>query len=278
MDCLKSIKLWQVSPHPIVKHILRALRDLPRLRKLYLCIPMRITIDLSRSYRLNLFWTPRDLLRHCRSLCNLRTLHLSDDVSSSNLRDIVKQMPHLKDLSFYIDRSNKWSLFLCHQDTRNHLTRIFDFLASKRRLEVLRIKGEINADNEAKSLANIKTLKSLDCSFANPNFVIYLTELTSLRSLRITSLHGMDISATYLQVIRSCKDLKFLRIFDYNISPNFVSLAGKVLEEIESENTLHLRVHGRHSSHSLKEFKSNALDHKNLLFRSITATELLTLI
>ncbi|KAH8315615.1 hypothetical protein KR059_006158, partial [Drosophila kikkawai] len=115
MDCLKSINLWQVSPHPIVKHILRALRDLPRLRKLYLCIP---------------------------SKC--------------------------------------------------------------------------------------------------------------LRVLRITSLHGTDISATYLQVIRSCNDLKFLRIFDYNISPDFVCLAGKVLEEIESENTLHLRVHGRHSSHSLK--------------------------
>ncbi|KAH8257355.1 hypothetical protein KR038_007658, partial [Drosophila bunnanda] len=121
MDSLKSIKLWQVHPHPIVKHILKALIDLPHLRKLYLCIP-----------------------------------------------------------------------------------------------------------------------------------IIYLTELNSLRSLRITLLHGMDITSTYLQVIRSCKDLSFLRIFDYNICPNFVCRAAEVLEEIESENTLHLRIHGRHSSHSLK--------------------------
>ncbi|KAH8368575.1 hypothetical protein KR200_001881 [Drosophila serrata] len=222
--------------------------------------------------------TPSDILRHCKSLANLRTLHLSDQVSSSNLRDIVKQLPHLKDLSFYIDRSNNWSLFACHRDTRNHLTRILDFLASERKLEILRIKGEINAEHEAKSLANIKSLKSLNCSFASPDLVIYLTELTSLRSLRITLLHDMDITSTYLQVIRSCKDLSFLRIFDYNISPNFVCRAAEVLEEIESKNTLHLRVHGRHSSNSLKEFKSNALDHKNLLFRSISATELLTLI
>ncbi|KAH8296862.1 hypothetical protein KR054_012224, partial [Drosophila jambulina] len=119
MDSLKSIKLWQVNPHPIVKHVLRALKDLPHLRKLYF-------------------------------------------------------------------------------------------------------------------------------------FVIHLTELTSLRSLRITSLHGMDLSATYLQVIRSCKDLSYLRIFDNNISPSFICKAAEVLEDIESKNTLHLRIHGRHSSHSLR--------------------------
>lgn len=241
------------------------------------------SVDLGRFHRLELISidmeiSPRVLLRYCKSLGNLKTLHLSDQVSSSHLRGILEQLPHLQDLSFYIDRSNKWGLFACHRDTRNSLTMIFDFLASERRLEVLRIKGHISARNEAKSLASIKSLKSLDCSFANPEFVIYLTDLPSLRSLRITSLHGLDISATYLEVIRSCKDLRFLRIFDYNIGPNFVCRAAKVLEDIESENTLHLLIRGHHSSLSMREFKSNALDHKNLLFRSITATELLTLL
>ncbi|XP_020799939.1 uncharacterized protein LOC110177523 isoform X2 [Drosophila serrata] len=203
MDSLKSIKLWQVNPHPIVKQILKALVDLPRLRKLYLCIPMRVTINLGMFHRREFVSTPSDILRHCKSLANLRTLHLSDQVSSSNLRDIVKQLPHLKDLSFYIDRSNNWSLFACHRDTRNHLTRILDFLASERKLEILKIKGEINAEHEAKSLASIKSLRSLNCSFASPDLVIYLTELTSLRSLRITLLHDMDITSTYLQSRRS---------------------------------------------------------------------------
>lgn len=142
------------------------------------------SVDLGRFHRLELISidmeiSPRVLLRYCKSLGNLKTLHLSDQVSSSHLRGILEQLPHLQDLSFYIDRSNKWGLFACHRDTRNSLTMIFDFLASERRLEVLRIKGHISARNEAKSLASIKSLKSLDCSFANPEFVIYLTDLLS---------------------------------------------------------------------------------------------------
>lgn len=41
MDSLESIKIWQVNPDPIVKHLLRALIDLPRLRQLYLRTPSK---------------------------------------------------------------------------------------------------------------------------------------------------------------------------------------------------------------------------------------------
>ncbi|KAI8041160.1 hypothetical protein M5D96_005412, partial [Drosophila gunungcola] len=112
---------------------------------------------------------------------------------------------------------------------RNSLVTIFDFLAHKRTLNVLRVKGNIIAYDEAESLANINSLKALDCSFANADLVIYLAQLTSLQILRITYLQPTDISSTYLKVIRQCKDLQFLRIFDYNINPDFVGRVSKPL-------------------------------------------------
>jgi len=222
--------------------------------------------------------SPKVLLQTCRSLTRLRTLHLSEQVSSSNLKDILEHLPLLQELSFYVDRSNKWGLFACHRYQRRSLEGIFEYLARERTLKILRVKGEIVAVPEAEYLANIKSLKSLDCSFTDPELVSYLLALTSLESLRITYLHPIDISSTYLDIIRQYKDLRLLSIFDYNINPEFVLRASKVLEDIESKNTLQLLIHGRRSSETMREFKAKALDRNNLLFRSITATELFKLL
>ncbi|XP_052845241.1 uncharacterized protein LOC128257958 isoform X1 [Drosophila gunungcola] len=278
---LASIKIWQINPHPITKFLLRALQDLPNLRQMHFCSPKRE--DFGKLHRLELIsidvnMPPRLLLRYCRYLTNLRTLHLSDKVSSSNLMSIIELLPYLHELSFYIHRFSRSKLLPCYSEQRNSLVTIFDFLAHKRTLNVLRVKGNIIAYDEAESLANINSLKALDCSFANADLVIYLAQLTSLQILRITYLQPTDISSTYLKVIRQCKDLQFLRIFDYNINPDFVGRVSKVLKDIESKNTLELLIHARHDSLTLRNFHSEALDTNNLLFRSITATELLNLL
>ncbi|XP_016974584.2 uncharacterized protein LOC108041232 [Drosophila rhopaloa] len=281
MNSLECIKIWQVTPHPITKLLLRALRDLPNLKQLYVGIPKRV--NFGKFHRLELIsidvkMPPRVLLRYCRSLTKLRTLHLSDQVSSSNLRDIVEHLPALQELSFYIDRSTRSRITACHKKQINSLIMVLDFLASKRTLKVLRIKGHIIAQDEAESLTKIQSLQSLDCSFAYPELVKYLSLLTSLQILRITYLHPIDISSIYLDVIRQCKDLLFLRLYDFNINPDFLGRASKVLKDIESKNKLQLLIYGRHNSLTLREFRSKALDTNNLLFRSISATELLKIL
>ncbi|KAH8364042.1 hypothetical protein KR084_001899, partial [Drosophila pseudotakahashii] len=260
MENLEYVKVMQIHPHPITKLLLRALQDLPNLKQLHICVPK----NFGKFHRLELISidvevSPRDLLQYCRSLSRLRTLILSEQVSSCNLREILELLPHLQELSFYVDRSNKSGLLACYRDPRKSLTIVLDYLARERALQVLRIKGPIVAEYEAKSLVNIKSLRALDCSFADPDLVKYLSALTSLQILRITFLHPIDISSAYLEVIRQCKDLRFLRIFDYNINPDFVWRAAKVLEEINSKNTLDLLIHSRHNSILLEELKSKAL-------------------
>nr|XP_016936146.1 uncharacterized protein LOC108014519 isoform X1 [Drosophila suzukii] len=281
MKNLEYVKILQIHPHPIAKLFLRALQDLPNLKTLHICTPRRE--NFGKFYRLEYISidveiSPKVLLQTCRSLTRLRTLHLSEQVSSSNLKDILEHLPLLQELSFYVDRSNKWDLFACHRYQRKSLEGIFEYLARERTLKILIVKGEIVAVPEAEYLANIKSLKSLDCSFTDPELVSYLLALTSLESLRITYLHPIDISSTYLDIIRQYKDLRLLSIFDYNINPEFVLRASKVLEDIESKNTLQLLIHGRRSSETMREFKAKALDRNNLLFRSITATELFKLL
>ncbi|XP_026845541.1 uncharacterized protein LOC6595802 [Drosophila persimilis] len=142
----------------------------------------------------------------------------------------------------------------------------------------LSVKGQICAVHEAESLASIKSLEVLDCNFSNPDCVLLLTGLSSLRALRITYLQQIDISSAYLYLIRQCRELRFLRIFDYNINPDFVRKASEVLQDVEAKKPLKLLIHGRHNSSTLREFTSMAEDKKNIIFRSLTATELFTLI
>ncbi|XP_039486363.1 uncharacterized protein LOC120448427 isoform X1 [Drosophila santomea] len=264
MKNLESIKIRQIYPHPITKLLLRAIHELPNVKQLHICILRHDNVG-------------KILLQNCRSLTALRILHISKEVSSSSLRNILTFLPELQELSFYIDRSTESPLLVCYRNQRTSLTTIFDFLASKQTLRVLRVKGQITANYEAQSLANIKSLRDLDCSFNNPKLVIYLTSLTSLQSLRITYLHHIDISATYLEVIRQCKDLRFLRLFDCNINPDFVNKASEVLKQNESKNTFHLLIHGWHDTDTLNDFKAKASASNNLRLLSVTAIDLLTL-
>ncbi|XP_043649015.1 uncharacterized protein LOC122617283 [Drosophila teissieri] len=264
MQNLESIQIRQIYPHPMTKLLLKAIHDLPNIRQLHIRILWHENVG-------------KILLRNCRSLTALRILHISREVSSSSLRNILNFLPELQELSFNIDRSTESPLLVCYRNQRTSLTTIFDFLASKQTLRVLRVKGQITANYEAQSLANIKSLRNLDCSFNSPELVIYLTSLTSLQSLRITYLHHIDISATYLEVIRQCKDLRFLRLFDSNINPDFVNKASEVLYENESKKTLQLLIHGQHDTDTLNDFKAKASASNNLMFRSIAAFDLLTL-
>jgi len=257
MKNLEYVKIMQIHPHPIAKLCLRALQDLPNLKTLHICTPSNyfnkyiqfITNVLffkgrenfGKFHRLEYISidveiSPKVLLQTCRSLTRLRTLHLSEQVSSSNLKGILEHLPLLQELSFYVDRSNKWGLFACHRYQRKSLESIFEYLARERTLKILRVKGEIVAVPEAEYLANIKSLKSLDCSFTDPELVSYLLALTSLESLRITYLHPIDISSIYLDMIRQCKNLCFLGIFDYNVNPDFVSRASKLVMVLQGRS------------------------------------------
>ncbi|XP_016955100.3 uncharacterized protein LOC108027986 [Drosophila biarmipes] len=269
MENLEYVKIMQIHPHQLTRLFLKALQDLPNLRQLHVSTPRResfrkfhrlefISIDVKIS--------SKDLLQSCRSLNRLRTLHLSEQVSSSNLRGILKLLPHLQELSFWIDRSHKLELLTCHRDQRRSLTRIFDYLGRERNLKTLRVRGEIVAVGEAEYLANIKSLKSLECSFTDPDLVSHLLALTSLESLRIRYLHPIDISSTYLDIIRKCKDLRCLDIYDQNINSDFVLRASKVLEDIQSKNTLRLLTHGRHYSERMRDLSSMNLGRNNQFF------------
>ncbi|XP_022221405.2 uncharacterized protein LOC111073414 [Drosophila obscura] len=286
MRNLQFVKIWQGGRHSVSKRVLRVLKDSSQLRQLHICTPKLETRDVRKLEQLEIFsidvdLTAKGLLHSCRTMTNLRTLRLTDQVSSARLREVLVHLPHIRDLSFCINRcvSKHSKLLDCCRDASSSLSRLFDFLASQRStLVALSVKGPICAVHEAESLVRIKSLKSLDCNFSSPDFVLLLRELPSLRVLRITYLQPIDISYAYLHLVRQCRELRFLRIFDYNINPDFVRKASEVLEDVEAKKPLQLLIHGRHSSATLREFTSMAEDRKNLLFRSITASELFTLI
>ncbi|XP_033242961.1 uncharacterized protein LOC108153745 isoform X2 [Drosophila miranda] len=288
MRNLQFVKIWEGNRHStsISKHVLRILKDSSQLRQLHICTLKLETTQIRKFEQIEILYidvklTARDLLQSCRTMTSLQTLHLTDQVSSARLREVLAHLPYLRDLSFVIDRSDSKhsKLYDCCQDASSSLSMLFDFLASQRTtLLSLSVKGQICAVHEAESLASIKSLEVLDCNFSNPDCVLLLAGLSSLRALRITYLQQMDISSAYLYLIRQCRELRFLRIFDYNINPDFVRKASEVLQDVEAKKPLKLLIHGRHNSSTLREFTSMAEDTKNIIFRSLTATELFTLI
>ncbi|KAH8239275.1 hypothetical protein KR032_002722, partial [Drosophila birchii] len=187
------------------------------------------------------------------SRCEYSYVSLVGDVEPMELTLLSLVAPRVRKLNIFAD--DLVSLFNDnYTDLKHHniVSKFCNLIQSMDSLKSIKL-WQVNSHPIVKEILRaLVPLPRLRKFFANPNFLIYLTELTSLRSLRITLLHDMDITSTYLQIIRSCKDLRFLRIFDYNISPDFVCRASEVLKEIKSMNTLHLRIHGRHSSHSLK--------------------------
>lgn len=206
----------------------------------------------------------RILRRYCASMTQLRTLHLSSEVGSFYLRDVLDRLPYLQDLSFKIDRSRQTSRLVCYTkwNPRRSLIEIFNFLASGRTLEALKIKGLIIAENEAEALAKITSLKKLDCHFSSPACVLHLRNLTSLEILRLSHISSVDVSHLYLNVIYSCQNLSFLRILDNNISPKFIERVDEVLSRIQAKNKLTLLIHGVYTEDALREFKSTSLDKK----------------
>ncbi|XP_017101272.2 uncharacterized protein [Drosophila bipectinata] len=284
MKKLESVKIRQSYPHPITGSLLRALRDLPCLKQMHISTPKQGTKLLGMFHQLEFIsidveLPSRVLRRYCSSLKNLRTLHLSSEVGSLYLRDILKHLPHLQDLSFQIDRSRTKSHLVCYPkwSPLNSLIEILNFLASERTLEALQIRGSIRAKNEAEALTKIKSLKKLDCHFSSPACVPYLSKLTSLEMLRVTTISSVDVSNLYLNVIYACPNLSFLRILDNNISPKFIEKVDEVLAQNEAKNKLTLLIHGVYTEDALREFKSTSMDRRNVLLRSMTATELLTL-
>ncbi|KAH8312914.1 hypothetical protein KR067_001980, partial [Drosophila pandora] len=226
MHKLESVKIRQTNQHPITGNLLSALRHLPNLKQMHIrqgtkCLGMFhklefISIDVELPSRI--------LRRCCASMTHLRTLHLSSEVGSLYLRDVLDHLPYLQDLSFKINRSWPTSRLVCYPkwNPRGSLVEIFNFLASRRTLEALKIKGHIIAENEAEALANITSLKKLDCHFLSPYCVCHLSNLTSLEVLRLSHISSEDISYLYLNVIYSCQNLRFLRILDNNITPKFI--------------------------------------------------------
>ncbi|KPU78773.1 uncharacterized protein Dana_GF27672 [Drosophila ananassae] len=262
MQKLESVKIRQTNQHPITGNLLTALRHLPNLKQMHISTPRQGTKRLGMFHKLEFIsidveLPSRILRRCCASMTNLRTLHLSSEVGSLYLRDVLDHLPHLQDLSFEIDRS--WR-------------------TSRRTLEALKIKGHLIAETEAEALAKITSLKKLDCHFSSPACVQHLRNLTSLEILRLSHISSEDISYLYLNVIYSCQNLRFLRILDNNITPKFIERVDEVLAPNEPTNKLTLLIHGVYTEDALREFKSTSLDRKNVLLRSMTATELLALI
>ncbi|XP_044570636.1 uncharacterized protein LOC26515081 isoform X2 [Drosophila ananassae] len=263
MQKLESVKIRQTNQHPITGNLLTALRHLPNLKQMHISTPRQGTKRLGMFHKLEFIsidveLPSRILRRCCASMTNLRTLHLSSEVGSLYLRDVLDHLPHLQDLSFEIDRSWRTS--------------------RRRTLEALKIKGHLIAETEAEALAKITSLKKLDCHFSSPACVQHLRNLTSLEILRLSHISSEDISYLYLNVIYSCQNLRFLRILDNNITPKFIERVDEVLAPNEPTNKLTLLIHGVYTEDALREFKSTSLDRKNVLLRSMTATELLALI
>ncbi|XP_044570637.1 uncharacterized protein LOC26515081 isoform X4 [Drosophila ananassae] len=285
MQKLESVKIRQTNQHPITGNLLTALRHLPNLKQMHISTPRQGTKRLGMFHKLEFIsidveLPSRILRRCCASMTNLRTLHLSSEVGSLYLRDVLDHLPHLQDLSFEIDRSWRTSRLVCYPkwNPSRSLIEIFNFLASRRTLEALKIKGHLIAETEAEALAKITSLKKLDCHFSSPACVQHLRNLTSLEILRLSHISSEDISYLYLNVIYSCQNLRFLRILDNNITPKFIERVDEVLAPNEPTNKLTLLIHGVYTEDALREFKSTSLDRKNVLLRSMTATELLALI
>ncbi|XP_023167640.1 uncharacterized protein LOC111597261 isoform X2 [Drosophila hydei] len=249
MHSLQNVTLCQENKYAYVQEILLALNAIDSLKHLKLsaqkCKPSLLRrFQQLENLSLNVPLSSKDLLASCQSMTYLSTLHLSDEVGSSMLKDIVLYCPLLRELSFHFKPQNN-SLNCIRVGKSN----IFGALADRAKyLKILSVSGIISDLYDAEQLARISSLNILRCSFSNEDCVLALGQLNLLEELRIVSCCFTNIALKYLELIRACSKLTLLSIMDFRISSDFGSMAATVLEKFVDRQPLTLFIYGHRES------------------------------
>ncbi|KAH8388963.1 hypothetical protein KR215_008670 [Drosophila sulfurigaster] len=216
----------------------------------------------------------RDVFNRWTSSFNYIHVVLMADISVHDFKLLSVVYKNVKTLCVDVD-DLMHSLNKHYGNERNYYFRQFcKLIIGMQQLQSLKLwqfdcKKRQYAQNIIKMAGSLHQIKQLEI-FA------YSEQLSLLEELRISFLETIvDMTEIYLDLIRTCTRLRFLRIFDLHICENFAIQVSKVLEECVDRRPLELIIYGVRDSTIMRT--STDLDSSHLIYSRMNARELIKL-